>query len=152
MEDKIFNSGYNNVDYGAERTTQQEISISPVVSDRYEENVSDDMEGVYVRKKMVEVMEDIYENSEFFEKYGQDPKKVERGDFFKIYYYFKDKLMEKGEYDAVQILCAIAEFFELNYKVVYKDVISLEDKVEILDILEEQYGLDEHLKKSKRLF
>ena len=41
MEDKIFNSGFNNVEYGSERATQQEISISSAVSDRYEENTSE---------------------------------------------------------------------------------------------------------------
>lgn len=152
MEDKIFNSGFNNVEYGSERATQQEISISSAVSDRYEENTSESIEDVYTRRKMMEKMEQFYEESEFYEKYGQEPKRVDRCDFFKIYYYFKDKLKELYEYDAVQIFCAIAEFFDLNYKVIYKDIITLEDKVEILDILEDQYGLDKPLQNSKKLF
>ena len=152
MEDKIFNSGFNNVDFGYERTTQQEIAINPSVADLYEENVSEDMEGVYAKRKLVEMMDSFYESSEFYEKYGQEPKRIERGDYFKIYYYFKDKLKETEEYNAVQIFCAICEFFDLNYKVIYKDIITLEDKVEILDIFDEQYGLDKPLQNSKKLF
>ena len=152
MEDKIFNSSYNNVEYGTDRTSQQEISINPAVADNYEENVSENMEDVYVKKNMMDQMEQFYEESEFFEKYGREPKRIDRGDFFKIYYHFKDKFKELGHYNAVQIFCTIAEFFELNYKLLYRDIITLEDKVEILDILEEQYGLDKPLQNSKRLF
>lgn len=152
MEDKIFNSQFNNVEFGSERTSQQEISINPAVADRYEENTSENIEDVYTKRNMMEKMEELYEESEFYEKYGQEPKRVDRCDFFKIYYYFKDKLKELNEYNAVQIFCAIAEFFDLNYKIIYKDIITLEDKVEILDILEDQYGLDKPLQNSKKLF
>lgn len=152
MEDKIFNSQFNNVEFGSERASQQEISINPAVADRYEENTSENMEDVYTKRKMMEKMEELYEESEFYEKYGQEPKRVDRCDFFKIYYYFKDKLKELNEYNAVQIFCTIAEFFDLNYKIIYKDIITLEDKVEILDILEDQYGLDKPLQNSKKLF
>jgi len=152
MEDKIFNSSFNNVEYGTDRTSQQEIFISPVVSDNYEENVSTNMEDVYIKREMMEQMEKFYEESEFYEKYGSEQKRIDRGDFFKIYYYFKDRFKQLDRYNAVQIFCTIAEFFELNYKLVYRDIITLEDKVEILDILEEQYGLDKPLQNSKRLF
>lgn len=152
VKDKIFNSRYNNVEYGSERTSNQEIAIDPAISDLYEENVSENMEEVYVKKNMMKKMEELYEQSEFYQKYGQDPRRIERCDFFKIYYYFKDKLKELNEYNIVQIFCVISEFFDFNYKVLYKDIITLEDKVEILDIIEDQYGLDKPLASSKKLF
>ena len=40
----------------------------------------------------------------------------------------------------------------MNYKTLYKDVITLEDKVEILEIFEEQKGIDNELKHLNRLF
>ena len=52
----------------------------------------------------------------------------------------------------MQIFCAIAEFFELNYKTLYNDIISLEDKSEILEALQESYGLESTLSSSKKLF
>ena len=87
MEDKIFNSQFNNVEFGSERTSQQEISINPAVADRYEENTSENIEDVYTKRNMMEKMEELYEESEFYEKYGQEPKRVDRCDFFKIYYF-----------------------------------------------------------------
>ena len=40
----------------------------------------------------------------------------------------------------------------IDYKTLYKDVITLEDKVEILEIFEEQKGIDNELKHLNRLF
>jgi hypothetical protein len=152
LEDKIFNNSFNNVEYGSDRTTQQEIAINPSVSDMYEENLSENIEDVYAKKHMLDVMDGFYETSPFYEKYGQTPKKIDRSDFREIYYHFKEKLKETGEFNAVEIFCTIAEYFDLNYKVLYRDILSLENKIEILNIIEEQQGLDKQLQKSKRLF
>jgi hypothetical protein len=60
--------------------------------------------------------------------------------------------MEVGEFNNVQIFCAIAEFFDVNYKVMYNDVIALEDKVVILEQLSEMYGLKKKFSNVNRLF
>jgi len=52
----------------------------------------------------------------------------------------------------IKIFCAIAEFFDLNYKILYNDILTLEDKVKILDQLEKEYGLEKQFTKSKALF
>jgi hypothetical protein len=97
-------------------------------------------------------MDDLYHESEYFEKYGNNLKKIERGDMFGIYYHFKDELMKKNEFSIIQIFCAIAEFFDLNYKILYNDILTLEDKVKIPDQLEKEYGLEKQFTKSKALF
>ena len=112
MEDKIFENSFDKVEYGVERTTQESIQISPFVEKQYEESVSENIDELYVIRRLMKIMYDLYLNSEFFEKYGQKQhidaskdsstlqyedlvynpvaKKIERGDLFKIYYYFKD--------------------------------------------------------------
>lgn len=152
VEDKIFNSTYNNVDYGNDSGLPSQISVSPRVEDLYEENLSDDMSGVYTIKKLHEDMAKLYKSSPYYEKYGKSDKKIERADAFDIYYTFKGKLLETQEYTIVQIFCEIAEFFGLNYKTLYNDILTLEDKVNILDCLSEKYGLQKQFSESKRLF
>ena len=174
IEDKIFENSFDKVEYGVERTTQESIQISPFVEKQYEESVSENIDELYVRRRLMQIMYELYLNSEFFEKYGQKKhidasrdssslkyedlvynpvvKKIERGDLFKIYYYFKDELNKYHEFSIIQIFCTIAEFFDLNYKTLYNDILTLEDKVNILEHLEKEYGLDKHFARSKALF
>lgn len=153
MQDKIGNSSYDNVEYGVERTTQTPIQIDPYAEDMYEEATSENIEEIYIKRKMMDVMNEIYEQSEYFSKYGGvKPKKVERSDLFGIYYYFKDELRKRSEYTIVQIFITIAEFFDLNYRTLYNDILTLEDKVEILDHLSDEYGLERQFAKSNPLF
>ena len=153
MEHDFYNSSYDSVEYGKERTVQQSISISPEVSSQYEDITSENMEDVYTRKRMDELMEKFYLESEYVGKFGNDStRKLDKKDMFELYYYFKEKFKALDEFNAIQIICTIAEFFDMNYKTLYKDVITLEDKVEILEIFEDQKGTDNELKHLNRLF
>jgi len=152
LEDKIMNNNFDSVEYGVEALSQTPIAVSPLVYDRYEESLSDDVSDIYIRKQIYEDMSDIYENSEYYKKYGKEVKKLEKRDISDIYYSFKEELQKRNTYSLVQIFCAIAEFFDLNYKTLYNDIISLEDKAQILELLQEQYGLESNLGKSKKLF
>lgn len=152
LEDKIINNNYDNVDYSQVFTSSAPIAINPLVSDRYEDALSEDISDLYVRRRIYEDIAEIYEVSPYFQKYGKETKKLEKRDVSDIYYTFKDALKKKDSYSLVQIFCAIAEFFELNYKTLYNDIISLEDKAEILEILQESYGLESTLSSSKKLF
>ena len=152
MVDKIINNSYDAVDYGQEALSQSPIAINPLVSDQYEEATSENIEDIYTRKKLYNQMSELYEASEFYEKYGQDCKKLEKADISNVYYTFKHQLLEKNDYNLVQIFTTIAEFFDLNYKTLYNDIISLEDKAEILEILRDMYGLESQFAKSKKLF
>ena len=152
MVDKIINNSYDAVDYGQEALSQSPITINPLVSEQYEEATSENIEDIYTRKKLYNQMSELYEASEFYEKYGQDCKKLEKADISNVYYTFKHQLLEKNDYNLVQIFTTIAEFFDLNYKTLYNDIISLEDKAEILEILRDMYGLESQFAKSKKLF
>ena len=152
MVDKIINNSYDAVDYGQEALSQSPIAINPLVSEQYEEATSENIEDIYTRKKLYNQMSELYEASEFYKKYGQDCKKLEKADISNVYYTFKHQLLEKNDYNLVQIFTTIAEFFDLNYKTLYNDIISLEDKAEILEILRDMYGLESQFAKSKKLF
>ena len=152
MVDKIINNSYNAVDCGQEALSQSPIAINPLVSDQYEEATSENIEDIYTRKNLYNQISELYEASEFYEKYGQDCKKLEKADISNVYYTFKRQLFEKDDYNLVQVFTTIAEFFDLNYKTLYNDIISLEDKAEILEILRDMYGLESQFAKSKKLF
>ena len=152
MVDKIINNSYDAVDYGQEALSQSPIAINPLVSDQYEEATSENIEDIYTRKNLYNQMSELYEASEFYEKYGQDCKKLEKADISNVYYTFKRQLLEKDDYNLVQVFTTIAEFFDLNYKTLYNDIISLEDKAEILEIIRDMYGLESQFAKSKKLF
>lgn len=149
---EIINNSYEDVDYTNDRFTQNTLSIDPMASENYKESLSDDLDEVYNLKQLEETLNDLYEKSPWFTKYGRGIKKVERGDISSIYYYFKEKLEATKMFNIVHILCAICEFFDLNYKYVYNDIVSLRDKANILESLEEKYGLEDHFKKSVKLF
>ena len=152
MDDKILNNRFDSVDFGNERTSNLKVSISPFVEDMYKENLSDNIDDVYIDKSLMDLMNELYVESEFYDKYGQTAKKIDRRDLMDIYYYFKNKLLDTNRYTIVQIFCAISDFFDINYKTLYNDVITLEDKVEILETLEDMYGLESQFSKSNRLF
>lgn len=149
---EIINNSYEDVDYTSDRFTQNTLSINPLVSDDYKEVLSEDLDEVYNLKQLDEAMNELYLESPWYSKYGKNIKKVERGDIFEIYYYFKERLESTKMYSIVHIFCSICEFFDLNYKYVYNDIVSLRDKANILEALEEKYGLENYFSKSVKLF
>lgn len=152
MENKLFNNNFDEVDYGQERTKGSTITIEPAITARYEESITENIEDIYTHNKLMSRLSELYNESPYFQKYGIENKKIERADLEELYYYFKDVLLKENEYNLIQIFCAIVEFFNLNYKKMYNDIISLTDKAIILSQLTEQFGLQQRFSESKRLF
>lgn len=154
LEDKILNNTYDSVDYGGDVINKfSSIAIDPLVSDRYEETTTENIDDLLMQKRINRQMAEFYEASPFYEKYKKDYKKLDKGDITDVYYTFKEELSKLDDhYNIVQIVCAIAEFFELNYKTLYSDILTLEDKAAVLETLEETYGLEQKYAKSKKLF
>ena len=95
-------------------------------------------------------IDDYTRDSSAMEKYVF--KNVEKNDIPDIYCYFKDILSNKNGYNELDAFCAIAEFFKLNYSNLYHDVISIESKAKILEILKENHRLGSEFKQVGRLY
>lgn len=189
----IYDTAYNNVEYGMDRTRQgSTISVSPYI-DTYEEATTEDITQIYNRQQIYELLAKAFRESPYYEKYGKlqkkrkqrsadvsllndnppiiennikeidvenanttdvnideyDFKKIEKGDLTSIYYYFKN-ILEEHNFDEMESFCAIAEFFKLNYKLLYDDVISIESKAKILNALKDNFNIK--FEKTNRLF
>lgn len=118
------------------------ISVDPIVYDQYDEATTSDISELYTYRITSDMMYDAYLKSPFYEKYGTDPKKIEKSDYYDIYIYFKDFLMKSEDHklNIVQIFISILEFFELNYEKMYKDIIPITDKSKILETIYDVYG------------
>lgn len=145
---KVLNNSYNAVD--RETGTTSAITISPFVSHLYQESVSDDISDLYQTKITDEMMYDLFLESPFYDKYKNSTKKIEKSDAYEIYIYFRDLLMEKiPSINIIQIFFAIMEFFEFNYDKMYNDIISINDRSKILEVLENVYGYKSELSCNK---
>lgn len=136
---KILDNAWNAKDL--EHLGYSTITVDPIVYDQYKEATTNDIMALYTERITDELMYDIYLVSPFFEKYEQNYKKIERLDLYPIYEYFRNELRKQNQnLNIIQIMIAIFEFFELNYDKMYKDVIPIKDKSEILQTLQDVYG------------
>ena len=147
-EDKIINNSYNQ----GEQTYENFGNVMKVhdsVFSLYEDQLGDNIIENRTLKMLDDEMYEIFEKSPYYEKYKK-PKKADGTDRIKMYYYFKEKLLEQHKYTNVEIFIAFAEFFQVNYDQLYGEVGVL-DKEGLLKELNEKYGLKNRIK-TKRLF
>ena len=149
---KLFNSNWNNVDYGTERTKNSEIAVLPLVSELYEESTTSDMDKLICGKMLSNDLYDLFINSPWYEKYKDPDTKIDKRDISPIYFYFKDEINKRFTYTPVEVMCAICEFFTFNYSYVYNNVLSLQEKSAILKTLAEDHGLKTEFTSIKPLF
>lgn len=145
--DKIINNSYNRgeqsyEDFGAT------MKVHDSVYSLYEDQLGDIIENRTL-KMLDDEMYEIFVKSPFFDKY-ENKKRADGNDRIKMYYYFKENLLSKKKYSNMQIFIAFAEFFEVNYDQLYKEVGVL-DKEGLLRELTEKYG-PKHKNKTKKLF
>lgn len=147
-EDKIINNSYNTGEMDFEAFTGV-IKIDDRVSSLYEDEHSENMYERRIIKKLNEDIYTLFQESPFHEKY-KNPKRVDKSDMIKMYYYFKDKLLKEKSYSSTQIFMGFAEFFQINYDQLYKEV-GVMDKENMLKELHSHNGLKNKIK-SKKLF
>ena len=145
---KILNNDYNsgNIDYDI---FVGEMKISPIVSSQYEDQTTDDIEGYHNTRMLDKEVYDIFLKSPYYAKY-KNPKKIDKNDLVKMYYYFKELLVKSQKYTHVEIYIAFSEFFQVNYDVLYSEIGVL-DKEALLRELSEKYKV-KHKITTKRLF
>ena len=147
-EDKIINNAYNQGEQ-----TFEDFGLTMKVHDSvfylYEDQLGDNIVENRTLKMLDDEMYNIFEKSPYYEKYKK-PKRADGCDRIKMYYYFKERLLEQKKYTNMEIFIAFAEFFQVNYDQLYNEVGVL-DKEGLLKELNEKYGLS-HKIKTKRLF
>jgi hypothetical protein len=146
--DKILNNSYNtgNIDY---ESFSQPIKVDDRVYDLYKDVLSENIVEERIFKLLENSIYDIFLNCPYYEKY-KTPKRVDKNDLIKMYYYFKEKLLKENAFSSVQIFIGFAEFFQINYDQLYDDIGVL-DKEGLLKELNEKFKLDKKIK-TKKLF
>ncbi len=147
-EDKIINNSFNTGDIDYEPFLSP-IKVHESVSSRYKDNLNSNMIEQRTIKMLDEDLYELFKKSPYYEKY-KNPKRVDKNDMVKIYYYFKEKLLKKKTFTTAEIFMAIAEFFQINYDQLYTEVGVL-DKESLLKELNEKYNINSKIK-AKRLF
>ena len=147
-EDKIINNSYNTgeIEYEVFSAT---IKIDDRVSHLYEDQYSENMFEIRTIKTLNEKIYKLFLESPFYEKY-KNPKRVDKGDMVKMYYYFKEILVKAKSFSNAQIFMGFAEFFQINYDQLYNEIGVL-DKEGLLRELNDHKGMKSK-RKTKRLF
>ncbi len=147
-EDKIINNSFNTGDIEY-KPFRSEMKIDDRVAGQYRESLSDDVIGDRTTIMLETQIYEIFEKSEFFEKY-KNPKRVDKSDMIKMYYFFKEKLLVEQRFSNVEIFVGFAEFFQINYDQLYAQV-GVKDKEGLIKELHNKYHLTNKIK-TKRLF
>ena len=147
-EDKIVNNSYNTGEMEYE-VFSKEMKIDDRVSSLYEDQYSENMYEVRTVKALAEEMYTLFLASPFHKKY-QNPKRVDKSDMVKMYYYFKEKLAAQKSFSNAQIFMAFAEFFQINYDQLYNEIGVL-DKEGLLRELNSQKSMKSKIQ-TKKLF
>lgn len=122
------------------------IRINTLVSDIYEDINGDIIKArldILINEKMYE----LFSESPYYEKYNTD-KKVDKADLVNMYYYFRNLLLAEDKYTLSQIFICFAEFFNVNYKILYSEVCVM-DKDTLIRELSENANLKDKINKNK---
>jgi len=146
--DKILNNSYNtgNITYD---DFVGDLKMDPRVSSQYEEQSSDDITEVRNFKMLYDEIYELFLDCPYYNKY-KNPKRIDKNDRAKMYYYFKERLTKGNRYTNTEIFIGFAEFFQDSYDQLYTDIGVL-DKEGLLKEINEKYNVT-HKIASKRLF
>jgi len=147
-EDKIINNSYNTGELEFEAFNSV-MKIDDRVSDLYEDQHSENMVEIRTIKTLNEDIYSIFLKSPYYDKY-KNPKRVDKSDMVKMYYYFKENLLPKNTYSSSQIFMGFAEFFQVNYDQLYSEI-GVMDKENLLKELNIHRGLKRKIQ-TKKLF
>ena len=145
--DKIINNSFNEGETGYQEFTVG-IKLDSKISSLY-----DDQLGDVIMHRARQIMNDavykIFEDCPWHEKY-KNPKRVDKTDMVKMYYYFKERIMKIQKFSNMEMFIGFAEFFQINYDQLYGEVGVL-DKEALLKEMSESMGMKDRIK-TKRLF
>ena len=160
----ILGNSYNNKEYGTDINENSTITVDPLASELYEEATTEDPDEIKRKEKLNNLMYDLFVESEWYKKYGAftfinaegkeetNTKKVEKKDIKPIYEYFEHFLVDVNGFNELEAICTICEFFQMNYKTVYSDILLPNKKSELLLLLQEKYKISRNIRKTYNLF
>ena len=144
-DDKILHNSFNSGDISNENFTQP-MKVDDRVSHLYED-LNENIIEYRTKEALNDEIYGIFKESDFYCKY-KNPKRVDKNDMIKMYYFFKENLSNK--FSVMEIFIGFAEFFQINYDQLYSEV-GILDKESLLRELNEKYGLQNRIR-TKRLF
>ena len=147
-EDKILYNSFNTGEMEYEAFSGV-MKIDDRVAELYEDQLSENMVETRTIKSLNEEIYQLFLVSPYHQKY-KNPKRVDKSDMVKMYYYFKEKLLAAKAYSNAQIFMRFAEFFQINYDQLYSEI-GVMDKEGLLRELNSQRGLKNKIK-TKKLF
>lgn len=128
---KILQNSWNTG--GGQEVLTGSITVSPLVADQYDFAMTDDPVLLQERKNTAEELYKIFEQSEWFEKYGTMARKVEKNDILPLFYALKAGLDKVKKVSAYETILAICEFADLPYEYVWNNVASVQLKSEVYE-------------------
>ena len=138
-EDKIFNNRYNT----------GEIEFEPFPKMRIDTPHNLDILNDYTALELQKQLMTIFATAPFYETYAEN-RKIAKGESCKIFYYFEAELDKVQEMRIMEKFIAVADFMEMTYEVLYKEI-SIKHKELLLKDMDEEYGIFKR-KKIHRLF
>ena len=134
--DKIFDNDYNtgNIDF-------EEYSNLPKVDSFYaEDNLKDCYDSYdYNRKLRLEILVDEYFNSTEFGKLFSAKKKLPKQILPLVFVAIREKFTGE-DYTSSEIFTSIADYFGINYEVLYENIPSIH-RADLVKELDEKYGV-----------
>lgn len=152
---KVLNNGYFNGN-NAEDIKNSKIAVSPLVSDNYQESVTEDIVQLNDRKDTEEKIYEIFKSSPYAKEYMKDNsiKKIAKKDIFSLFYYIKERLEKVKPLSAYEFVIAVNEFFDFSYTYIVSKVLSPKMKSEIYKDYYNNLGMKNRMDKiaSVKLF
>jgi len=128
-EDKIFNNRFNTGD----------IDYVPFPKMRIDTPDNFDIVEEYNSHEMQVHLLEIYKAAPFFDQYTAN-RKIAKGESCKVFYHFEEELTKTKDLRLMEKFILVADFMEMSYEVLYKEI-SVKHKEILLKDMDEEFGI-----------
>jgi len=128
-EDKIFGNKFN--------TGEVEYEAFPKIRIDTPENLDilEDYNAMEMQKELLR----IFEGAPFYANYTTN-RKIPKGESCEIFYHFEKELKLTKDLRTMEIFLLVADFMEMKYETLYKEI-SVKHKESILKDMDEEFGI-----------
>lgn len=136
--DPILNNSYNQVDYSPDFSST--IEVAPDVSHLYPDATGENIEYERIKTQINEDLYELFKNSEYYKSFRKTVKKMPKRKEPEVFYYFFNALHKMNKYDCYDIVLTLFEFFNINYDLAWKNLLTTPIKEELLKEMVEIHG------------